>query len=97
MLFQKLSKIDWDDTVFDDDIQREWFKWVSQSLEIKSITIPRCYFSTHDEILGCILHMICDAPNLALTSMIYLVTQTQTGYHSALVTSKSRVAPQGKN
>ena len=40
--------------------------------------------------------MFCDASNLAFASVIYLVTQTQTGYHSVLVTSKSRVAPQGK-
>ena len=55
-----------------------------------------CYFITDDEILGCILHMFCDTSNLAFASMIYLVTQTQTGYHSALVTSKSRVARQGE-
>ena len=51
----------------------------------------KCYFSTDDENLGCILYIFCDASNVAFASVIYLVTQTKTGYHSALVTSKSSV------
>ena len=40
--------------------------------------------------MGSTLHTFCDA------SVVYLVIQTPTDYHSCLVTSKSRVAPHGE-
>ena len=95
ILFQKLSKQDWDKPV-DKTIQRDWFKFVSELLEIKSITVPRCYFNFRKGILGSTLHTFCDASVLVFASVVYLVIQTPTDYHSCLVTSKSRVAPLGE-
>ena len=46
--------------------------------------------------MGSTLHTFCDASVLAFASVVYLVTQTPTDYHSCLVTSKSRVAPLGE-
>ena len=46
--------------------------------------------------MGSTLHTFCDASVLAFASVIYLVIQTLTDYHSCLVTSKSRVAPLGE-
>ena len=86
ILFQKLSKQDWDEPV-DKTIQRDWFKWVSDLLEIKWITIPRCYFNFIEGILGSTLYTFCDASVLTFASVVYLVIQTSTDYHCCLVTS----------
>ena len=95
ILFQKLSKQGWDEPV-DKTIQKDWFKWVSELLKIKSISIPRCYFNFREGILGSTLHTSRDASVLAFASVVYLVIQTPTDYHSCLVTSKSRVTPLGE-
>ena len=76
ILCQKLSKQDWDEPV-DKTIQSDWFNWVSELLEIKSITIPRCCFNFREGILGSTLHTICDTSVIAFAYVVYLVIQTQ--------------------
>ena len=92
ILFQKLSKKNWDESV-DENVRKDWVKWVDDLSAVKFITLPRCYFKGQIEILNSTLHVFTDASVLAFAAVIYLVIQTQSEYFSSLVTSKTRVAP----
>ena len=92
ILFQKLAKKNWDEPV-DENIRKDWVKWVDDLSAVKFITLPRCYFKGRIEILNSTFHVFTDASVLAFAAVIYLVIQTQSEYFSSLVTSKTRVAP----
>ena len=86
ILFQKLAKKNWDEPV-DENVRKDWVKWVDDLSAVKFITLPRCYFKGQIEILNSTLHVFTDASVLAFAAVIYLVIQTQSEYFSSLVTS----------
>ena len=82
--FQKVAKKNWDEPV-DENVRKDWAKWVNDLSTVKFITLPKCYFKGQIEILNSTLHVFTDVSVLAFVAIIYLVIQT--------VTSKTRVAP----
>ena len=77
----------------DENVRKDWVKWVDDLSAVKFITLPRCYCKGQIEILNSTLHVFTNASVLAFAAVIYLVIQTQSEYFSSLVTSKTRVAP----
>ena len=75
ILFQKLSKKNWDEPV-DENIRKDWLKWIDELSRVKSVTIPRCYFKGQPGILNSVLHVFTDGSVLAFAAVIYLAIET---------------------
>ena len=95
ILFQDLclTKLEWDETIPEDQISR-WEEWIQSIRQVKAITTPR---SMQKDIKGNIvktsLHGFGDASGKAYCATIYVVHETSEGIYSTLVCSKTRIAP----
>ena len=89
ILFQKLSSKNWDEPD-DENIRKDWLKWIDEFSRVKFITIPRCYFKGEAEMLNSVLHVFTDG---SVLPVLYLGTEINSEFFSSLVTSKTRVAP----
>ena len=92
---QKLceAKLDWDEAITGELLQR-WNALKSNICDLKSITIPRCYFQCIcRNSATCNLIGFCDASLQAYAAAVYLMIRKNLGCKVCLVASKTRVAP----
>ena len=62
--------------------------------KIKGISVSKCiYDRPKQDALECYLHGFGDASNKAYCAVVYFVYRTRDGFHTRLLTSRSRVAP----
>lgn len=91
-MFQKLwlLGISWDETL-PKDIAEEWINFRNNLQLLEKIRIPRWirYQSTNHIQL----HGFCDASSLGYGAVIYSRVQTEDGYATDILMSKTRVAP----
>ncbi|XP_068756583.1 uncharacterized protein [Montipora capricornis] len=95
ILFQELwlKGLQWDDPL-DSDTKAKWLSWKSESLQLKDVTIPRCFGNgiTQDSVVE--VHGFGDASPKAYGAALYIrIRDKQDNVSSQLVISKSRVAP----
>ena len=88
-----LTKVEWDETIPEDQIIR-WEEWIQSLRQVKAITTPK---SMEKDIKGNIvkasLHWFGDASGKAYCATIQVVHETSEGIYSTLVCSKTRLAP----
>ena len=95
ILAQKLceAKLRWDEGISGELLQR-WETLKSSMLDMKPITMARCYFQCTDRhSTNCNLIGFCDASLQAYAAVVYLMIRRESLCHSCLVASKTRVAP----
>ena len=95
ILFQELWQkgLQWDDPL-DCDTKEKWSSWKSDLLQLKDMTIPRCFGNgvTPDHRIE--LHGFGDASPKKYGAGVYIrITDKQGQVSSQLVMSRSRVAP----
>ena len=87
------AKIDWDDTI-PEPLITQWRKLVLNLSESQPVTLPRCYLhGVNGEILSYRLCGYCDASLSAYAAVIYLLMESEDGFHTSFVVAKTRVAP----
>ena len=87
------AKIGWDDTIPEPLITR-WRKLVLTLSESQPVTLPRCYLDgVNGEILSYRLCGYCDASLSAYAAVVYLLMESEDGFHTSFVVAKTRVAP----
>ncbi|XP_042909027.1 uncharacterized protein [Parasteatoda tepidariorum] len=86
-------KLNWDDDV-EENIRREFLKWIEGVLYIEKINIPR-YFGLSGAKKSSI-HFFCDASNLAYAVVAYIRVESENNVRVQLLQARSRVAPTGK-
>ena len=87
------EKVGWDDPV-PKVIMEEWTRWRKQLPLLSSHHVPRCYFPSKCTITSRQLHGFSDASEKAYSGVVYLRMEDSNGtVHTALVMSKTRVAP----
>ena len=87
ILFQELclEGLQWDDS---------WFSWKSELLQLKDVTIPRCFGNGITQDSAVEVHGFGDASLKAYGAAVYIrIRDKQDNVSSQLVISKSRVAP----
>ena len=78
---------DWDSPLPIHLVQK-WQKWISDTININEITIPRqCIYS------GASFHVFCDASTFAYAAVAYAVSEKDEKRIGRFVCAKSRVAP----
>ena len=95
ILTQKLceAKLRWDEGISGELLQR-WETLKSSMLEMKPITMARCYIQCTDRhSTNCNLIGFCDASLQAYAAVVYLMIRRESLCHICLVASKTRVAP----
>ena len=95
ILLQRLweVKIDWDDLV-PESLLKVWMQWRMELPILTTMPIPRCYSPVGFSPSSTQLHGFSDASEEAYAGVIYLRLVDSAGtVHTALVTSKTRVAP----
>ncbi|XP_068756894.1 uncharacterized protein [Montipora capricornis] len=95
ILFQELwlKGLQWDDPL-DSDTKAKWLSWKSESLQLKDVTIPRCFGNgiTQDSVVE--VHGFGDASPKAYGAAVYIrIRDKQDNVSSQLVISNSRVVP----
>lgn len=92
ILLQQLweQKIDWDDPV-PESIHEVWMQWKGELELLADRQIPRCYYPTETQLHSIQLHGFSDASESAYAGV--RVVDTSGNIHTALVTSKTKVAP----
>ena len=94
ILFQQLwkLKLDWD-TPLEKELADKHKEWREQLPLLKSITLPRCYFSPGTTVTTQ-LHGFSDASEKAYAAVVYVRTTNLDGtVSSRLVVAKTKVAP----
>lgn len=94
-LFQTLctDHVDWD-TELDGKSLTIWRSLLKDLQAIRSINVPRCYFTRSGMITNQEIHGFCDASERAFAAVVYLRTKYEDGTIEVnLVSSKTRVAP----
>ncbi|XP_042909407.1 uncharacterized protein [Parasteatoda tepidariorum] len=86
-------KLNWDDDV-EENIRREFLKWIEGVLYIEKINIPR-YFGLSGAKKSSI-HFFCDASKLAYAVVVYIRVESENNVRVQLLQARSRVAPTGK-
>ena len=73
LLLQELWKLgrDWDEEV-DENIARQWKKWMEACKNVSQLEIPRCYVHDLSAISQIQLHLFCDASEVAYGAVAYL-------------------------
>ena len=95
ILFQELwlKGLLWDDPL-DSEIKAKWLHWKSELLQLKGVTIPRCFGNGITQDSKIELHGFGDASPKAYGAAVYIRIADKQGHVSSqLVISKSRVAP----
>ncbi|CAG7720564.1 unnamed protein product, partial [Allacma fusca] len=85
------SNLDWDESI-PADVQKKWYDYREELVELESIKIDRCIksnpMSTY-ELIG-----FCDASEKAMAAVIYLRCKNERGdYCINLVAAKNKIAP----
>ncbi|XP_068684143.1 uncharacterized protein [Montipora foliosa] len=91
-----LKGLHWNDPL-DNDTKAKWLSWKSESLQLKDVTIPRCFGNgiTQDSVVE--VHGFGDASPNSYGAAVYIrIRDKQDNVSSQLVISKSRVAPMKK-
>ena len=85
---------DWDE-IANEDIQKQWQRWIEGAKKVGKIKIPRQYVMIGDRRVVMVqLHVFCDASEDAFGACAYVRMSFKCGQHeSSLVMSKSRLAP----
>ena len=94
ILFQSLwqEKIGWDDTL-EDRLADQHREWREQLPLLKSVTLPRCYFSAAPTV-SVQLHGFAEASTAACAAVVYLRSTYEDGSTtSRLVVAKTKVSP----
>ena len=87
------AKIGWDNTI-PEPLITLWRKLVLTLFESQPVTLPRCYLDgVNGEILSYRLCGYCDASLSACAAVIYLLIESEDGFHTSFVVAKTRVAP----
>jgi len=93
ILIQKLWKSGYDwDTEVDLDVQKEFQTWIGEMEKLKLIRIDR-FSGFTNKASNISLHAFSDASGKAYGAVIYIVTETDAGFVSKMLISKSRVCP----
>ena len=95
IFFQELceAKLEWDEPL-PDILTKRWNLLKSGLEEGRFISIPRCYFEgVQDQFISCTLYGFCDASLKAYAGVVYLVIETETGFHVKFIADKTRVSP----
>jgi hypothetical protein len=88
-----LLKKDWDDPLPEEE-RLQWERWLNELSSLSRIEIPRCYFTTSEEITEISLHNFADASSRGYGTCSYLRYVTSTGrIGCAFVVGRSRCAP----
>ena len=84
----------WDDPP-PEDLHQKWEAWIADLEGLKSLKIPRCYFSkTFNSLSRVELDHFSDASTIRYGMCTYLRAQNEQGnFHCSLVAAKARVAP----
>jgi hypothetical protein len=95
LIFQEATRerLSWDDAV-PDSIADRWSQWIVSLGNLSNVRIPRCIKPNpwNDGVLE--LHVFCDASQQAYGMCCYLRCVNKDGQiHTALLFSKSRIAP----
>ena len=87
-------KLGWDDQIGEKQLKC-WNNWISQTEELKSLQIDRCYKPRDfGEVKSSQLHCFSDASEVGIGVVIYLRIENRDGtVHCSFVLGKSRVAP----
>ena len=84
---------DWDQPV-NEDISKQWSKWIDSAQHAPEIKLSRCYNLSSQPIAEIQLHLFADASELAYGAVAYLrFIFKNGGFHVCLVMAKSKVAP----
>ena len=87
-----LNKAGWDEPL-DEELVLMWDAFCSQMSSSKSISFPKCYLRSSDEIVSVQLHTFSDASDLAYAAISYLRIVQGNEVYTVPVTAKARVAP----
>lgn len=97
-LFQKRWErgLEWDDKL-PEDLLKLWNQWCTELLDIRNITISRCYYAAlkdEDTPVKREVRVFSDASENAYYAAVYLQIVPEDGECTVtLITSKTRVAP----
>ncbi len=88
------GSIDWDEPLQSDRLS-EWIAWNDSLSELKQVYIPRSYSKASLRGAWKVeLRVFCDASELAIAAVAYLVIYTEDGtHHTSFVLGKAKVAP----
>ena len=95
MLLQELclNKCEWDSLIPQPGRNRLQ-KWVTDLANVSEMTVSRYYFLEEERrVKFATLHGYGDASKGAHCTVVYLCIETEDGYKTSLVASKSRVMP----
>ena len=95
MFMQSLceAKIGWDDTI-PEQLMDRWCKLVSVLSESQTMTLPRCYLDgVNSKIFSYHLCGYCNVSLSAYVAVVYLLIESEDGFHMRFVVAKTRVAP----
>ncbi|XP_062706872.1 uncharacterized protein LOC134283936 [Aedes albopictus] len=88
------TSVTWDDPI--EEIQFEkWLQWLKVLPEVEKVEVPRCYRSTIsiESAMEVQMHVFVDASENGFAAVVYLRFQQGNLTETALVGSKTRVAP----
>ena len=92
LLWREKGKIGWDDPL-EDSLAQKHQEWRQQLSVLKTVTLPRCYFSAGAPT-SIQLHGFSDASEAAYAAAVYLrATYSDGSISCRLVVAKTRVAP----
>jgi len=94
LIIQELWRrnIDWDNKL-PDDILQKWQSWKVGLKDSRTIMIPRWYGFHRNECQHVLLHVFCDASEIAYGAVAYFRTVTRGCINASFVISKTRLAP----
>ena len=95
MLLQELclNKCEWDSTI-PEHYRNQFQKWMADLDKVRSVSISRYYFpGEKGKVRSASLHGFGDASKGAYCAVVYLCIETEDGYKTSLVASKTRVTP----
>jgi hypothetical protein len=86
------SGVGWDESLTP-ILQEKWEKWFEKFREIENLKIPRVYSKNIANARRIEMHTFVDASEYAFSAVVYFRIEFEDGVDIALVTSKSKVAP----
>ena len=87
------ERLEWDEPL-QGELNKTWKCLLEELKSMKTIQIPRCYFSQDPSLVEVQLHAFSDASEKAYAAVLYMRATYSSGrVQTSLVTSKTRVAP----
>ena len=88
------DKVHWDDPV-PDNVRARWEKWITELLDVGSLSVPRCYKPANfGNVTNVQLHHFSDASNKGYGQCSYLRIENEKGnVNCTFVMGKARVTP----